>query len=104
MELPGVSTGDMEAMEVPIRIQEHPKTSCPFLSKSVYNTSVSGTRDEPYVTAMPHVILRVEEDVRQRVLAQLRYLGWRDEQIRWKPEWQVPDTPHDLSKRERGQK
>lgn len=25
-------------------------------------------------------------------------------QLRWKPEWQVPDTPHDLTKRERNQK
>jgi predicted RNA methylase len=25
-------------------------------------------------------------------------------QLRWKPEWPIPDTPHDLTKRERGQK
>jgi type I restriction enzyme M protein len=24
--------------------------------------------------------------------------------LRWKPEWSIPDTPHDLTKRERGQK
>src|SRR4051812_30795714 len=47
---------------------------------------------------------RVEEDVRQQVLRDLRGLGWRDEQVRWKPEWPIPDTPHDLTKRERGQK
>lgn len=33
-----------------------------------------------------------------------RYLGWRESQLQWKPEWQVPKTPHDLTKRERGQK
>ena len=47
---------------------------------------------------------RVEEDVRQAVLQELRRLGWREEQLRWKPEWAVPDTPHDLSKREQGLK
>jgi hypothetical protein len=31
-------------------------------------------------------------------------LGWRENQLQWKPEWQVPKTPHDLTKRERGQK
>jgi type I restriction enzyme M protein len=38
------------------------------------------------------------------VLAALRKRGWRDSRLRWKPEWPVPDTPHDLTKRERGQK
>jgi hypothetical protein len=47
---------------------------------------------------------RKEEDVRQEVLRNLRQRGWREEQIQWKPEWSVPDTPHDLTKRERGQK
>ena len=45
-----------------------------------------------------------EEKVRQRVIAELRKLGWSEDQLRWKPEWPVPDTPHDLTKRERGQK
>jgi hypothetical protein len=45
-----------------------------------------------------------EEKVRQRVIAELRKLGWSEGQLRWKPEWPVPDTPHDLTKRERGQK
>jgi hypothetical protein len=45
-----------------------------------------------------------EEKVRQRVVGELKKLGWSDGQLRWKPEWPVPDTPHDLTKRERGQK
>ncbi len=45
-----------------------------------------------------------EETVRQAVIKELLRLGWREGQLRWKPEWQVPDTPHDLTKRERGQK
>lgn len=45
-----------------------------------------------------------EERVRQRVIAELRLLGWKELQLRWKPEWAIPDTPHDLTKRERGQK
>jgi len=49
-------------------------------------------------------VRRNEEDVRQEVLRNLRQRGWREEQIQWKPEWSVPDTPHDLTKRERGQK
>ena len=31
-------------------------------------------------------------------------MGWRENQLQWKPEWAVPATPHDLTKRERGQK
>lgn len=45
-----------------------------------------------------------EESVRQSVLVELRKRGWKDTRLRWKPEWLVPDTPHDLTKRERGQK
>lgn len=45
-----------------------------------------------------------EEKVRQRTIVELRKLGWSEGQLRWKPEWPVPDTPHDLTKRERGQK
>lgn len=48
--------------------------------------------------------LKPEETVRQTVLRELTKLGWRETQLRWKPEWQIPDTPHDLTKRERGQK
>lgn len=45
-----------------------------------------------------------EEGVRQRIISDLKRLGWSEGQLRWKPEWPVPDTPHDLTKRERGQK
>lgn len=45
-----------------------------------------------------------EEQVRQRVIRDLLHLGWLESQLRWKPEWAIPDTPHDLTKRERGQK
>jgi hypothetical protein len=44
-----------------------------------------------------------EEAVRQRVLADLKALGWKEDQLQWKPEWRVPATPHDLTKRDRGQ-
>jgi hypothetical protein len=44
-----------------------------------------------------------EEAVRQRIIAELLRLGWKENRLRWKPEWRVPDTPHDLTKRERGQ-
>jgi hypothetical protein len=54
-------------------------------------------------TSEPAQPARKEEDVRQDILKELRRFGWREEQIQWKPEWRVPDTPHDLSKRERGQ-
>src|SRR5690242_7594490 len=47
---------------------------------------------------------RSEEQIRQKVLAELKALGWKDSRLRWKPEWRVPDTPHDLTKRDRGQK
>jgi type I restriction enzyme M protein len=49
-------------------------------------------------------LTKPEEAVRQRTIAALRALGWTEGQLRWKPEWPVPDTPHDLTKRERGQK
>jgi len=44
-----------------------------------------------------------EEAVRQRVLADLKNLGWKEAQLQWRPEWRVPASPHDLTKRERGQ-
>lgn len=52
----------------------------------------------------PPAALKPEESVRQRVIKELLRLGWKEGQLQWKPEWQVPDTPHDLTKRERGQK
>jgi hypothetical protein len=57
----------------------------------------------PTPPAAPKV-LKPEEAVRQRVIAQLRRLGWKDSRLQWKPEWPVPATPHDLTKRESGQK
>ncbi len=48
--------------------------------------------------------LKPEEKVRQHVIAELKKLGWLDTRLQWKPEWQVPDTPHDLTKRERNQR
>lgn len=45
-----------------------------------------------------------EEVVRQATIQELRRLGWKETRLRWRPEWRVPDTPHDLTKRERGQK
>lgn len=45
-----------------------------------------------------------EEGVRQAIVKQLLRLGWRQDQLLWKPEWPVPNAPHDLTKRERGQK
>jgi len=44
-----------------------------------------------------------EESVRRQTVAELKRLGW-DGRLQWKPEWPVPDTPHDLTKRERVQK
>lgn len=44
-----------------------------------------------------------EEAVRQKVVDELKRLGWKDNRLRWAPEWRVPATPHDLTKRERGQ-
>lgn len=48
--------------------------------------------------------LKPEEVVRQETIKELLRLGWREGQLRWKPEWPIPKTPHDLTKRERGQK
>jgi hypothetical protein len=45
-----------------------------------------------------------EERVRQQVLRELRQMGWPEDRLRWRPEWPVPKTPHDLTKRERGQR
>lgn len=49
-------------------------------------------------------VLAPEEGVRQATIRQLKALGWRDDQLQWRPEWQVPRAPNDLTKRERGQK
>lgn len=48
--------------------------------------------------------MKPEEVVRQKVVAKLEDLGWSSDRLQWKPEWSIPATPHDLSKRERGQK
>lgn len=48
--------------------------------------------------------MKPEENVRQEVIAKLEALGWSRGRLQWKPEWSIPATPHDLSKRERGQK
>ncbi len=48
--------------------------------------------------------MKPEEIVRQSVIRELQRLGWKPERLRWTPEWQIPKTPHDLTKRERGQK
>ncbi|KQV73021.1 hypothetical protein ASC90_06300 [Rhizobium sp. Root1220] len=42
--------------------------------------------------------------MRQITIKELLRLGWKEAQLRWKPEWPVPKTPHDLTKRERDQK
>jgi len=48
--------------------------------------------------------VKPEESVRQAVIKKLEELGWSPGRLRWKPEWPIPATPHDLSKREKGQK
>lgn len=48
--------------------------------------------------------MKPEEAVRQAVITQLESLGWAPDRLRWRPEWPIPKTPHDLSKRERGQR
>lgn len=48
--------------------------------------------------------LKPEESVRQATLKELLRLGWSVEQLRWRPEWQIPKSPHDLTKRDRAQK
>src|SRR5690349_19740145 len=48
--------------------------------------------------------LRPEEQVRQNVIGELKRLGWKEGRLRWRPEWSIPATPHDLTKRERGQR
>ena len=48
--------------------------------------------------------LKPEESVRQKIIEKLLALGWSENQLRWKPEWPIPNAPHDLTKRERGQK
>lgn len=50
------------------------------------------------------IALKPEEGVRQSIIKELTRIGWRQDQLLWKPEWPVPNAPHDLTKRERGQK
>lgn len=54
--------------------------------------------------AQTKITLKPEETVRQSVIRDLISLGWRHDQLLWKPEWPIPNAPHDLTKRERGQK
>jgi hypothetical protein len=48
--------------------------------------------------------MKPEEEVRQKVIRELEAAGWHPDRLQWKPEWPIPATPHDLSKREKGQK
>ena len=43
-------------------------------------------------------------EVRLPFIEKLRKLGWSTDQIVFEPEWRVPKTPHDASKREAGLK
>ena len=43
-------------------------------------------------------------DVRLPLIDQLLSLGWTDDQLQWDPEWRVPKTPSEHSRREAGQK
>ena len=67
------------------------------------NHSRKSVQEELTIEGSP-INEKSEERVRRQVIRQLRELGWKEGQLQWKPEWQVPDTPHDLTKRERGQK
>ena len=48
------------------------------------------------LTGPEHVSVRIP------LLAALEKLGWSPDQVQWSPEWRVPATPHDASKREGG--
>lgn len=45
-----------------------------------------------------------EERIRQQVIRDLLQRGWPEDRLQWRPEWPVTKTPHDLTKRERGQR
>ncbi len=68
---------------------------------SATKTPLKGSLDAALSVTAP---LKPEEGVRQRVIKELLRLGWKEGQLRWRPEWSVPKTPHDLTKRERSQK
>ncbi|RMB71835.1 hypothetical protein AYK61_21895 [Rhodococcus sp. SBT000017] len=40
------------------------------------------------------------QQVRLPAIEKLVTLGWKREQLQWKPEWRVPKSPHDAAKRE----
>lgn len=42
------------------------------------------------------------QEVRLPALKQLIAAGWSEDQIRWRPEWRVPKSPHDAAAREGG--
>ncbi len=42
------------------------------------------------------------KEVRLPLIEKLKTLGWKVEQMQWVPEWQVPQTPSEASKRELG--
>lgn len=43
------------------------------------------------------------EDVRLPLISKLESLGWKSEQMLYSPEWRVPKTPSEATKREKGQ-
>jgi hypothetical protein len=44
------------------------------------------------------------EKVRKPLIAQLVAMGWKEEQLQFSPEWRIPRTPSEASKRELGYK
>lgn len=42
------------------------------------------------------------EKVRLPIIAALRVLGWSERQLQWSPEWRVPQSPSEATKREGG--
>lgn len=41
-------------------------------------------------------------EVRLPLIEDLEHLGWKKDQMQWEPEWRVPSTPSEASKREAG--
>lgn len=74
------------------------------MAKAKSNAPASGGPSSTIEQNAERGLTGPEELVRQKVITDLKSLGWKDARLRWKPEWQVPDTPHDLTKRERKQK
>ena len=80
-----------------IRLWKQKPAPSLVVSDSRYSGAVTDEADSSRTPSGPE-----HQQVRLPILRELIESGWDQGQIQWKPEWRVPQSPHDAAKREGG--